>query len=107
MAAHAGTATGLAAGLGVGEGLASGVGVGVSNGLGEGLAIADGDGLWCAAALEFGTTGDGKHSQYSRQAGPHGDLKRRTPRGRYGGRCHAHHNKARRLPALMSGGFTK
>jgi hypothetical protein len=53
MAAHDGTATGLAAGLGAGDGLGLGLGSGTGDVLGVSPAAGEGDGLACEAEAEF------------------------------------------------------
>jgi hypothetical protein len=55
MAAHPGTATGLAAGLGVGDGDGAGAGFEewLGDALGDALVEAEGDGLLCEAEAEF------------------------------------------------------
>ena len=53
MAAHDGTAIGLATGLGVGEVLGVGVGGRLGEGLGDTVAAAEGDGLLCEAEASF------------------------------------------------------
>jgi hypothetical protein len=53
MAAHAGTATGLAAGLGVGEGLDVGDGGRLGEGVGDALIASEGDGLLREAVAEL------------------------------------------------------
>ncbi len=53
MAAHDGTATGLATGLGVGDGLGVAVGGRLGEGLGDTVATAEGDGLLCEAEAAF------------------------------------------------------